>query len=97
MKVLTVISLLISLSLSSAQYCDADVPAANRNFCAGLLEFAATCTRTTASGTDAPRNFCAGDLIFEENFATLNTLRWRHEQTMSGGGNWEFQWVRSLV
>ena len=33
-----------------------------------------------------------GDLIFEENFDTLNFSRWQHEITMSGGGNNEFQY-----
>lgn len=56
------------------------------------LSFACTPTVTTASGTDAPVGFCSGDLIFEENFDTLNLSKWRHEITMAGGGNFEFQW-----
>lgn len=31
-------------------------------------------------------------LIFEENFDTFNFTRWQHEITLSGGGNWEFEW-----
>lgn len=54
--------------------------------------FACTPTVTTVSGTDAPETFCSGDLIFEENFDTLNLSRWRHEITLAGGGNFEFQW-----
>lgn len=62
----------------------------------GLLScaanFAFACTITTASGTRAPSGFCAGDLIFEDNFNTLDQGKWRHEMSLSGGGNWEFQW-----
>ncbi|KAK9891860.1 hypothetical protein WA026_017348 [Henosepilachna vigintioctopunctata] len=48
---------------------------------------------TTASGTSAPRgDICSGDLIFEDNFHTLDLNKWQHEQTLGGGGNWEFQW-----
>ena len=31
-------------------------------------------------------------LIFEDDFDTLNHKVWEHERTLSGGGNWEFQW-----
>jgi hypothetical protein len=31
-------------------------------------------------------------LKFEENFNTFDTKIWGHEQTLSGGGNWEFEW-----
>uniref|UniRef100_H2YEM4 Uncharacterized protein n=1 Tax=Ciona savignyi TaxID=51511 RepID=H2YEM4_CIOSA len=34
---------------------------------------------------------CNG-LIFEETWDTLDLDRWQHELTMSGGGNWEFQY-----
>lgn len=30
-------------------------------------------------------------IIFEDNFTTFNFSKWRHDITMSGGGNWEFQ------
>lgn len=54
---------------------------------------ACTPTLTTVSGTRAPPSgFCSGDLIFEDNFNTLDEGKWRHENTMSGGGNYEFQW-----
>lgn len=36
--------------------------------------------------------FCSGDLIFEDNFDELDVQKWEHEQTLAGGGNWEFQW-----
>nr|XP_022908360.1 beta-1,3-glucan-binding protein-like [Onthophagus taurus] len=49
-------------------------------------------SQTTVSGTFAPRDFCSGDLIFEENFDTLDFKKWQHENTLGGGGNWEFQW-----
>ncbi|KAL3274990.1 hypothetical protein HHI36_019764 [Cryptolaemus montrouzieri] len=48
---------------------------------------------TTTSGTLAPKDpICSGDLIFEDNFDTLDMNIWQHEQTLGGGGNWEFQW-----
>ncbi|CAO3684359.1 unnamed protein product [Rhizopus stolonifer] len=31
-------------------------------------------------------------LIFEDHFNTLNFKNWQHEITLSGGGNWEFQY-----
>jgi hypothetical protein len=34
----------------------------------------------------------AETLIFEDNFDKFNMSRWEHELTMSGGGNWEFEW-----
>lgn len=30
--------------------------------------------------------------MFEDDFDTLDTSKWRHENTLAGGGNWEFQW-----
>ena len=46
---------------------------------------------TTVKGTFAP-TVCSGNLIFEENFDNLDQTKWRHEVTLSGGGNNEFQW-----
>lgn len=34
----------------------------------------------------------AETLIFEDDFKTLDFKKWQHEQTLSGGGNWEFEW-----
>jgi len=52
------------------------------------------CTVTTVTGTHAPAagTFCAGDLIFQDNFDFFDTARWKHEVSLAGGGNWEFQW-----
>lgn len=48
---------------------------------------------TTVSGTHAPTGkICPGDLIFEDNFDDLDLKKWQHEQTLGGGGNWEFEW-----
>jgi len=56
---------------------------------------------TTSSGTGtldrifttSPGNYyCSGQVIFEDNFDTLNLEKWQHENTLAGGGNWEFQW-----
>ena len=30
-------------------------------------------------------------LVFEDNFDTLDFQKWRHDITLAGGGNWEFQ------
>ncbi len=30
-------------------------------------------------------------LIFEDDFNTLDLHKWRHDITLQGGGNWEFQ------
>ncbi|KAF2898774.1 hypothetical protein ILUMI_07407 [Ignelater luminosus] len=47
---------------------------------------------TTASGGAAPIWICSGQLIFEDHFDTLDHNKWKHEITLGGGGNWEFQW-----
>ncbi|KAI7856563.1 concanavalin A-like lectin/glucanase domain-containing protein [Circinella umbellata] len=31
-------------------------------------------------------------LIFEDHFNRFDLRKWQHEITLSGGGNWEFQW-----
>ena len=30
-------------------------------------------------------------LVFEDNFDKLDFNKWKHDITMAGGGNWEFQ------
>ncbi|XP_058467022.1 beta-1,3-glucan-binding protein-like [Malaya genurostris] len=48
---------------------------------------------TTASGWMAPEGpYCSGQLIFEDNFDTLDRSVWQHENSLGGGGNNEFQW-----
>lgn len=63
-------------------------------FAISSLSFSKACTPsvTTVTGTHVPESFCSGDLIFEDNFDSLDENKWRHEETLSGGGNWEFQW-----
>jgi beta-glucanase (GH16 family) len=34
----------------------------------------------------------AEKLIFSDDFNTFNFSTWEHELTLSGGGNWEFEW-----
>jgi beta-glucanase (GH16 family) len=34
----------------------------------------------------------AEKLIFSDDFTTFNMSTWKHELTLSGGGNWEFEW-----
>ncbi|XP_037961545.2 beta-1,3-glucan-binding protein [Plutella xylostella] len=47
---------------------------------------------TTVSGTHAPVTVCSGALIFADDFEEFDLEKWQHENTLSGGGNWEFQW-----
>jgi beta-glucanase (GH16 family) len=47
---------------------------------------------TKASGTKAPKKICSGQLIFEDNFNSVDKSKWKFENTLAGGGNWEFQW-----
>jgi len=35
---------------------------------------------------------CDEKLVFMDEFNYLNFKAWQHELTMSGGGNWEFEW-----
>ncbi|KAJ8935957.1 hypothetical protein NQ318_015792 [Aromia moschata] len=52
-----------------------------------------TASLTTASGTHAPQGkICSGDLIFEDTFDKFDLKKWAHELTLTGGGNWEFEW-----
>ena len=32
----------------------------------------------------------SGKLVFEDNFDRLDFKKWKHDITLSGGGNWEF-------
>lgn len=41
---------------------------------------------TTASGSSAPQQICSGQLIFDENFDSLNKEIWRPLSTFSDGG-----------
>lgn len=42
---------------------------------------------TTASGLLVDwKTFCPGELLFEDNFDTLDLDRWQHEHTLGGGG-----------
>jgi hypothetical protein len=34
----------------------------------------------------------AETLIFNDDFNTFDMKTWEHEITLSGGGNWEFEW-----
>jgi hypothetical protein len=48
---------------------------------------------TTVSGTHAPTGrICSRDLIFEDNFDEFDLKKWNHENTLTGSGNWEFEW-----
>lgn len=47
------------------------------------------CERAVGDDGDAHR--AKETLIFQDNFEDLDPSVWKHEITMSGGGNWEFQ------
>ena len=32
-----------------------------------------------------------GDLLFSDDFDEFDLKKWKHDLTLSGGGNWEFQ------
>uniref|UniRef100_A0A1Q3FIF0 Putative beta-13-glucan-binding protein-like isoform x3 n=1 Tax=Culex tarsalis TaxID=7177 RepID=A0A1Q3FIF0_CULTA len=60
-----------------------------------LVSICSACPRssTTASGSKAPKGrICKNQLIFEDHFHQLDRSVWRHENSLAGGGNWEFQW-----
>lgn len=57
-----------------------------------LIQQTSACTVTTASGSHAPGSFCSGDIIFEDHFDGLDLSKWKHEVSMFGGYNNEFQW-----
>lgn len=41
---------------------------------------------TIVSGTHAPSEVCSGDIVFQEEFDTLDFKKWEHENTLGGGG-----------
>ena len=55
--------------------------------------FAFAIAATAASGATARRLEIpySDNLAFEDNFDELNMKNWKHEITLGGGGNWEFQ------
>lgn len=56
--------------------------------CISAISIAEDCnpTITTSSGFAAPTKICAGDLIFEENFDSLDKNKWKPEVSFWGGG-----------
>ena len=56
-----------------------------------LLLFAIANT-VTASDTDMERDPPGMTLTLEDNFDDFNLSLWKHEITLAGGGNWEFQY-----
>jgi beta-glucanase (GH16 family) len=53
---------------------------------------ACTPSITQVSGPLAPSLVCSGQLIFEDDFDCVDTSKWTFENSLAGGGNWEFQW-----
>ncbi|XP_022117149.2 beta-1,3-glucan-binding protein [Pieris rapae] len=62
-----------------------------------LATAASTCrpSITTVSGSHAPQTVCSGDMIFADDFVEFDLEKWQHENTLSGGGNWEFQYYNN--
>ncbi|XP_018331866.1 beta-1,3-glucan-binding protein-like [Agrilus planipennis] len=61
-------------------------------FC--LYDTGESCSKsvTRVGGSCSSCTICSGDVVFEDNFDTFQLSKWEHEVTLSGGGNWEFQW-----
>jgi hypothetical protein len=60
-------------------------------FALALAVATAELSRTVSKLHGKRRTHRSGELIFEDNFDTLDFDNWQHEITMAGGGNWEFQ------
>ncbi|XP_075970510.1 beta-1,3-glucan-binding protein-like [Anticarsia gemmatalis] len=62
-----------------------------------IASLGAACTPsvTTVSGTHAPAKICSGALIFKDEFDEFDFEKWQHENTLGGGGNWEFQYYNN--
>ncbi|XP_055374595.1 beta-1,3-glucan-binding protein-like isoform X2 [Condylostylus longicornis] len=85
LKYLIVLILSIQLSLSKRSN--------NRNINSYNKGYRCTKSRTVASGSKARYGpYCSGQLIFKDDFDTFDFEKWQHENTLAGGGNWEFQW-----
>lgn len=71
---------LIVVLLSISAFSFADEEKANK--------YTADCrpSPTTTSGWAAPKKICSGQLIFDENFNTLDKKKWKPEVTLGGGG-----------
>lgn len=56
--------------------------------CCSAFSIAGGCTPsiTTASGFSAPQQICSGNLIFEENFDSLDKNKWKPQVSFWGGG-----------
>ncbi|XP_075970504.1 beta-1,3-glucan-binding protein-like [Anticarsia gemmatalis] len=50
---------------------------------------------TTVSGSKAPGQVCSGAMIFQDEFDNFDFGKWKHENTLGGGGNWEFQYYNN--
>ncbi|CAH2992139.1 unnamed protein product [Chilo suppressalis] len=62
-----------------------------------LASLSAACrpSVTTVSGSHAPATVCSGALIFSDEFNEFDLEKWQHENTLAGGGNWEFQYYNN--
>jgi hypothetical protein len=43
----------------------------------------------------AATSYAKETLVFQDDFNTFNMKIWKHELTMGGGGNWEFEIYRN--
>lgn len=49
---------------------------------------------TTVKSFNSTESFCSGDLIFDESFDVLNESIWKHQNTLSAGGNFEVKHLK---
>ena len=50
------------------------------------------CTCACQESDNNQQEVTADVLIFDDEFDVLNVTRWKHEITLGGGGNWEFEY-----
>ena len=60
----------------------------------GIDDRDATDSGTPQSGSGGTSGG-SGNVLFYDDFSTFNLRTWKHEITMAGGGNWEFQIYRN--
>jgi hypothetical protein len=59
-----------------------------------MLTFALLVASLTVASADwrTSKDLLEPQVLFEDDFNTLNLSVWQHQITMSGGGNWEFEY-----
>eukprot|EP00500_Bicosoecida_sp_ms1_P010662 CAMPEP_0203832028 /NCGR_PEP_ID=MMETSP0115-20131106/69793_1 /ASSEMBLY_ACC=CAM_ASM_000227 /TAXON_ID=33651 /ORGANISM="Bicosoecid sp, Strain ms1" /LENGTH=145 /DNA_ID=CAMNT_0050741089 /DNA_START=15 /DNA_END=449 /DNA_ORIENTATION=- len=57
----------------------------------GTVQWVVVAAMLALSATRATAAPNTPNMIFQDEFDTFNLTRWKHEITMGGGGNWEFE------